>query len=146
MLKAAADYPHPGSYALHIASDRAELVRVVERHGADALVAYPLRTGAQGNARIPAAAMIDATPLTAAEVAELESLRDHLQQQVRPNRRKVERAEALRTRQIYSEVMRFERAKLDRLTNRREPSIGSLLPRDADAPVGLDGHRTRTAA
>ena len=139
MLKIPAPFPQVGSFALLIdmnqpAPQRAELVRILERtypQGSGATVSFPLRTGASGYNTVPLAGLIDGTPLTSEESAELDALRSHLSQQTRPNRKKIERAEALRRRQIYSDAMRYELAALTRLQSRSQPSIGRILPREA---------------
>jgi hypothetical protein len=149
MIRSPADYPFPGSFALLIDTNlpaeqrRCELVRIMRYdpdHG-QAAVAFPLRVGASGNRVIASAELIDATPLTTAEAAELETLRDHLGMQARPNRKKIERAEALRRRQIYGDAMRFELKRLDLLERKAQPSIGSRIPREHDGA----GPRARVA-
>lgn len=146
MLKVPAPYPQVGSFALLIdeeqpaAQQRAELVRIEFRHASSrreigvATIAFPLRVGSSGTRRVRLDQLIDATPLTLLEENELARVQPHLLgTAVRRNAARTLRAEALRTRQIYSGVLRAELAKLERLQARQQPSTGSLLPRDERA-------------
>lgn len=75
-------------------------------------VAFPLRTGASGNRLVYAEDLIDGTPLSKAEERELADLQRALRQQVRPNRKKVDRAESLRRRLVFSQLLAAELKKL----------------------------------
>jgi hypothetical protein len=106
MLKSPAAFPFPGSYALQEVAGETTLVRIHEVNDGTALVAYPTRFGASGNAQVPLAQILDATPLTAAECAELDALDSKLAGAARPRKADVAREEALRLRLIRSETMK----------------------------------------
>lgn len=80
MLIPETPFPYPGSYALHVDTDlapqqqQAELVRIMWRREGQVAVSFPLRLNASGNKVIAADALIDATPLTAAEALEFHDL------------------------------------------------------------------------
>ena len=148
MLNVPAPFPQVGSFALLVDStqpieaQRAELVRILridgigQRHaGASAAIAFPLRTGAGGNRTVNLAELIDPTTLTTAEERELTGLQDQLRGRARPNKAKVERAEALRTRQLMADLAAIEFRKLDALharTRRRDgASAGAFMGRHA---------------
>lgn len=138
MLRVATPFPNVGSYALFIDSElpvseqRAELARIVGSSAdgnGEVLIGLPLRVGASGSRTVRIDQLKDATPLSEAEKAELQALREHLSGSPRPNRKKIERAEALRTRQIFAEkVMPYELLKLHKLQAKGQHSTGSRLP------------------
>lgn len=136
MLKIPAPFPQVGSFALFedpnlpAGERRAELVRVM-RFGAGVTVAFPLRLGASGNRITELSSLIDATPLTREEERELTDLQRSLARQARPNRARIDRAESLRKRLIYSSLLATELKKLERLQAKGQPSTGALLPRHA---------------
>lgn len=147
MLKTPAPFPHVGSYALLVdttlpdSQQRAELVRIMRRgwYGdgpvgpspcRNVAVAFPLRTSASGNRLVYAEDLIDGTALSKAEERELADLQRDLRQQVRPRRDKIDRAEALRKRLIYSQLLAAELGKLARLDAKAQPSVGRFLPRE----------------
>ena len=145
MLNVPAPFPQVGSFALYVDPDlpieaqRAELVRIMRRDGQPqfpgAAVAFPLRTGATGNRLVSERQLIDPTPLTTAEERELTDLQNQLRGRARPNKAKVERAEALRTRQLMADLAAIEFRKLDALharTRRRDgASAGAFMGRHA---------------
>lgn len=147
MLKVPAPFPQVGSYAMFVDSNlprddqRAELVRIIRRptvcdRGGDVAIALPLRIGASGNQVVDEADLLDATPLTGAEQRELTDLLNYIRARVRPDKTKMARAEALRSRLVMSDVMAIEQRKLaiveGRTARRQGGSPGSLLPHDAE--------------
>jgi hypothetical protein len=141
MLKASADFPHAGSFALYVdhalppSQQRAELVRLMraEDERGHAMVAFPLRDGASGSKRVLAAHLIDGTPLTSQESREHTDLENHLRGRDRLTPRLREmlvRAEKLRSRAIFSMVMESELAKLRALEARADASSGRPVPRE----------------
>lgn len=111
MLSPATPFPHPGSYGLHEdpalapGDRRAELVRILERGNAVALVAYPLREGAGGNQRVPLADIVDATPLTHEESREMTDLARSLvgrSMRTKAQRAAKARHDVLQSRNIWS--------------------------------------------
>lgn len=164
MLKTQAPFPHVGSFALLVdthqpeSQQRAELVRlmrydvprVASERGwlageptripspcRNAAVSFPLRTGASGNRLVYAEDLIDGTPLTKAEERELADLQRTVARQVRPNRAKIERAESLRKRAIFSVLLAAELRKLAALDARDHASVGRPLPRDEHGEKGI---------
>lgn len=142
MLQVATPFPHVGSYALFIddrlpiGEQRAELVRIMRRpticeRGGDVAVAFPLRTGASGSMLVDDGQLIDGTALAKTEERELTDLLNYIRARVRPAADKMARAEALRRRLIYSQLLAAELAKLGRLAARGQPSTGAILPRHA---------------
>jgi hypothetical protein len=106
LIKSPAAFPFPGSYALQEVAGDPQLVRIIEVNHGTALVAYPARFGASGNAQVPLARLLDATPLSEAERAELDALDTKLAGAARPRKADVAREEALRLRMIRSETMK----------------------------------------
>lgn len=116
MLTPPTPFPHIGSYALLIDRDRpppqgAELVRILgyrfKGNETFVLAAFPLRTGAGGNKEVPQGELIDFTPLSDDETAELARLaREMAGRKVGPRstsgKAKQARLEALRSRTIWS--------------------------------------------
>lgn len=142
MLKVPAPFPQVGSYALFvddtlpIEQQRAELVRIQYRDGGTIVepwvkISWPLRTGASGYRVVAEAALVDGTALSKDEQRELTDLLNYCRDRIRPNKAKLERADALRDRLIMSDLMRAELEKLARLQAKAQPSIGSYLPRHA---------------
>lgn len=110
MLHLPTPFPFAGSYALHIDMDQpppqeAELVRVIRRDGEECLVAFPLRRDASGTKTIRFEQLIDATPLSDDDWAELKALDRELFGRVRPNKLKAARREALRDRERWAPRM-----------------------------------------
>mgnify|MGYP006952660022 CR=1 FL=1 len=166
MLHTPAPFPFAGSYALHVDTSlpedrqRAELVRIMRYDDArvgrsagvneasshspcrNVAVSFPLRVGATGNRLIFAEELIDGTPLTKAEERELADLQRSLAGRVgvrpRPTA-KQKRAEALRHRLIFSQLLTAELAKLRAQEGRERTGqgvprawcTGSRLPRQA---------------
>lgn len=148
MIKAPAPFPHVGSYGLLIDTGlpveqrRAELARVLGRfpegRGGEqvelARISLPLREGASSVRTVELTELIDATPLTRAEERELGDLDAALHgRTLRSARQKAAafRAEKLRERLCYSQILIAELAKLARLHRRQQPSPGGFLPREA---------------
>jgi hypothetical protein len=80
--------------------------------------------------RVHSSELIDGTPLTAAEKKEHADLERHLKgrERVTPRlKQMLFRAEALRSRAIFSMVLEAERAKLAALEARQQPSRGRRL-------------------
>lgn len=113
MLTPETPFPYPGSYALYVDPDAAapqaaELVRIQWRAINAVAVSFPLRAGASGNKSVPAADLIDTTPLTAAETREFHDLDLHLGgRSIRTPKQKrdMARRDALRERMIYGPIM-----------------------------------------
>lgn len=111
MIKSPAQFPFPGSYALHVVAGEPQLVRILEwigpqtEGGAVVLVTYPLRTGASGNSQLPLAELIDATPLDANERIELAKLEEGLHGQSKPRRLRLAREAELRGRAVQWQVL-----------------------------------------
>lgn len=111
MIKSPAEFPFSGSYALHVVAGEPQLVRILEWIGpqtegsARVLVTYPLRIGASGNAQLPLAELIDATPLDAAERIELAKLEEGLAGKPRPRKLALAREAELRGRAVQSTVL-----------------------------------------
>lgn len=150
MLRIAALFPHPGSFALFVdtmlpvAQQRAELVRIQRRYEHKALgsvfdmaaVSFPLRQGASGSKAVLADDLIDGTPLNAEERKEHAILENHLRGRERLTPRLKEMlkaAEKLRQRAIFSMVLESELAKLRALEAKAAPSIGGHLPNEVAA-------------
>lgn len=76
MLRTHAPFPQVGSFALFEHEGKSQLARIVGRHPADAtaVISLPERPDAGGNLTVPVAGLIDGTPLTDAEAAELRQL------------------------------------------------------------------------
>lgn len=111
MLTPETPFPYPGSYALHVDTDRpapeqsAELVRILWRTGLHTGVAYPLREGASGNRIVEHGELIDATALDHYERKELAELYRELHGRVIRSvrmREKAERLERLRSRATWA--------------------------------------------
>jgi hypothetical protein len=142
MLKSAAEFPYPGSFALlvddtlPVGQQRAEMVRLLEVGCQVALVAFPLRLGARGNRRVALAELKDGTALTKGEERELADLQRHLHGRDRLTskmREQAKRAETLRERAIWSVVMASERDRLGAIEARSQPSAGRAIPREIAA-------------
>src|SRR5690349_17226481 len=75
MLRAETAFPQQGSYALLPEGSDTHLVRINHRpNPAEAIVTFPLPPGATGTRRGNLADLVDGTPLTEAEAAELDRL------------------------------------------------------------------------
>lgn len=129
MLHPATNFPQVGSYCLYEDKDlprgerRPELARILEVGASVALIALPLREGrASGNKRVPLADLIDGTPLTDEEkVEEVELFRAVLgKDRLTPAlRRKKDRHDALRQRQIWSGCLQKKLDDLSLLQRRK---------------------------
>jgi hypothetical protein len=107
MLASPTPYPYVGSYAL-LETERLELVRVIARRAAFALIAFPLRDGASGNMEVPESDLIDATPLTAEEQREFHDLDRHLagrSLRTPKQKREAARRDVLRLRIIHGPIL-----------------------------------------
>ena len=127
MLNPETPYPYPGSYAFYIDRDgdfpaESELVRIQWRREGWVMVAFPLRRGAGGNKVVPAGALIDPTPLDAAEERELADLGRHLEgrERLTPKmKRQMVRMVELKRRLVYSRLIREPLAKARDLAERQ---------------------------
>jgi hypothetical protein len=112
MLATEAAFPFAGSFALALDErlpkdqQRLELVRILERGVSAALISLPLRIGAGANCRVAIADLVDGTPLTLEETAELERLTKTLRSQVRNRGAAEKRRDSLRKRTIHSAILR----------------------------------------
>jgi hypothetical protein len=117
MLAAESTFPFAGSFALlrdpRLAPEeqKLELVRIIELGTTEALVSLPLRIGAEGNLRVPLADLIDGTPLTRDDEAELLSLDYLVRHKARRWKHHKHKHDALRQRQIHAICLRSEKAK-----------------------------------
>lgn len=107
MLPIPTPFPQVGSYCLHRLEGRTVLARIQNRFDdGTALISLPLVPDvASGAPRVPVAELIDGTPLTEAERAELLRLTGELLQKKRHPKAKKDRADALRQRDIHAGVM-----------------------------------------
>jgi hypothetical protein len=117
MLKTPAPFPQVGSYALF--EDRRDfaqlpemsLVRIIGLDGpasdeaTRAVIAFPLRAGASGNRTVTIGDLIDGTPLTDAERAEIRTLESDMAGKARVAKKVLARYEALRHRDIRSRTL-----------------------------------------
>jgi hypothetical protein len=107
MLNVPAPFPHPGSYALHAREGRTHLVRI-QYWNIDglAVISFPLvRDVASGTCTVPREELLDGTPLTPAERAEMDRLIAHNSCLKRPKGRSVDRAAVLASRDHAALIM-----------------------------------------
>jgi hypothetical protein len=110
-------FPFAGSFALYCdpnlpkGARRPELARILEHGDPNVLISLPLRLGADGNRRVELTELIDGTPLSEAEEAELKALRKRLLTARRGRAALQARFDALRSRSIHLMILRAERAK-----------------------------------
>jgi hypothetical protein len=102
MLSVPTLFPNPGSWALIVKEGRTLAVRIMSRERDDGLVEIsdPTNPGSTGYTQAPLADLLDPTPLTAAETAEMEALEIELQGRSPRRTAKHLRAEALRARMV----------------------------------------------
>ena len=129
MIRAPAPYPHAGSFAAFIDTDvprpedrRAELVRIARiEAGGTAFITFPLRGAASGSRTLTLDELIDCTPLTHDEQRELTDLQLALKGRklrTAKQQQSMFRAERLKERLLYAQLMAPELGKLDRQASR----------------------------
>jgi hypothetical protein len=114
MLTNPTPFPQVGAWALYCtAIGKLEAVRIVGRDGlhgiGNALISFPARTGASGNATVPLADLLDPTPCSEAERAEASRLQAAQDARRRAGksvtRRAMARVDALRLRDIHAQKL-----------------------------------------
>jgi hypothetical protein len=126
MLNVETPFPYVGSHALFNdldlpAPQETELARIMWRREGFAMIALPLRDGASGNKIVPADQLIDATPLSPAEVREFHDLDRSLvgRSLKTPKQKRLKaRRDFLKQRMIFAPIMerllRAARARTER--------------------------------
>lgn len=113
MIREPALFPYPGSWALWMHNGRALAVRIQLRRGDEAMISIPsYYRVASGDRRVPVSELLDATPLTQADQAELRRLSSAIAGRKRPRKADIDRADALRRRAIDSRLLQEQLAKL----------------------------------
>lgn len=117
MIPSLAEFPNPGAKALLVEAHRAIPVRIMQNgkgrgRNREVLISLQDRDGASGNRRVKVGELIDASPLTEKETAELERLeRELVGQAVSERSPKYKRYMALHQRALHAfELEQAERA------------------------------------
>jgi hypothetical protein len=104
MLNTPAPFPQVGSYALVVHEGKTRLARIIQRDpGGDRIgISLPQRYGAAGVLTVAFEELIDGTPLSDAERAELTALERDLAGRARPKKAAAARHDELRHRDIHA--------------------------------------------
>jgi hypothetical protein len=114
MIREPASFPFPGSWALYSLGGRWMAVRLQLVRDGEAMLSIPSHYGvASGNRRVALAELMDPTPLSADERAEMEALRRAVAGRKRPRKSDVARVDALQHRELHARMLADQLAKLN---------------------------------
>lgn len=114
MLDTPGTFPYPDSWAVFEGEAITVAVRIMSREREDGTVAVSIagKLGASANTTVPLRELKDATPLTRAEASELAQLEASLLGYTGRGNAASRRADILRSRIIYAELLRQLLAKV----------------------------------